>query len=346
MRRPRFLAALGASLGLALAPTLSAQPAAGLAVVATTTDLASLARRVGGAGVSVTSLGKGGEDPHFVEPLPSFVRVLHAADLYVQNGLELEVGWAPALLATARNPRIQRGGPGHLDVATVVQPLGVPTGPVDRSLGHVHPYGNPHYLLDPLNGLRAADAIAERLATLRPGDAAAFRQRAAELRREVHERLVGRALLEKYGDAEGLARLHEAGRLRTFLEEQGDAPGGWLGRMLPHAGARVVADHDLWPYFARRFGIQVVGFFEPKPGIAPTTAHLGALVQSMRGMGVKVVLASPYFDPRHARFVAESTGARTVAMAHQVGAVPGADTYVGMVELNVTRLAAAFAGAP
>jgi len=311
-------------------------------VAATVPELGSLVREIGGDEVSVTIFAKGPEDPHFVEAKPSFVKALNQADVYIQLGMGIEAGWAPVLLQNARNGKVLPGTPGHLDASTVVTPLEVPTGPVDRSMGDVHPSGNPHYLLDPLNGLRVAQLIRDKLSELRPGKSNYFAERYDAFRQRLGRALIGETLAQKY-DIERLALLHEQGRLASFLKQQGEerSLGGWLAVLLPHYRTRVVDDHNVWPYFARRFRIEVIGHMEPLPGIPPTTKHLGELIERMRAERVPVVLAVAYYDPRHARFVSEQTGARVVNLAHQVGARNGTDDYLSMIDYNVRQLVAA-----
>jgi ABC-type Zn uptake system ZnuABC Zn-binding protein ZnuA len=184
--------------------------------------------------------------------------------------------------------------------------------------------------------------IRDRLSALRPAKAQLFEQNFHEFRRKMMAALVGDELAAKY-DAEKLALLYEHGQLDAFLERTGEKEklGGWLGSMAPVRGAKVVDDHRMWPYFARRFGVEVLGDLEPKPGIPPTTSHLTDLVELMRAQGVKAVIASPYYDVRHARFVAEATGARIVPLTHQVGGRPGTEDYLDMVDYNVRTLAEA-----
>jgi ABC-type Zn uptake system ZnuABC Zn-binding protein ZnuA len=316
-----------------------------LQVCATVPELGSLAREVGGDQVAVTVFAKGTEDPHFVEAKPSFIKALSQADVFIEGGMELEAGWAPVLLQNARNSRILPGARGFLDASVAIVPLDVPTGPVDRALGDVHAAGNPHYLLDPVNGLKVARLIWEKLIELRPEGRHAFEQRYDAFRQKLGGALVGETLAQKY-DPGKLAILYEAGKLNDFLTAQGDAGrlGGWLGLLRPYYGANVVADHNLWPYFARRFGVSVVAFLEPKPGLPPTTKHLNQVIEVMRAQRITVVLANPYFDPRAAQLVAQQTKARIVKMAHQVGARPGTDDYLPMVDYNVRQLAAALRG--
>jgi ABC-type Zn uptake system ZnuABC Zn-binding protein ZnuA len=221
----------------------------------------------------------------------------------------------------------------------------VPTGIVDRSMGDVHPFGNPHYMLDPLNGLQVARLIKDRLIELRPEKKSFFEERYTMLYRKIGDGLLGEKLARKY-EFEKLALLYEEGKLEPFLREQKEegSLGGWLGMMLPYRGSKVVGDHNLWPYFARRFGISLVGFLEPKPGISPTTKHLQALVEMMKAERVKVILASPYYDIRHAQFVSRNTGAKIVPMAHQVGSRPGTDNYLSMTDYNVRQIVIALGG--
>jgi zinc/manganese transport system substrate-binding protein len=280
-----------------------------LRVCATVPDLGDLIKTVGGDQVEVTVFAKGGEDPHMVEAKPSFIKALADADLFVMVGMELEVGWAPALLQNARNATVLTGGRGYLDVSKIIAPLEVPTTTVDRSMGDVHPTGNPHFLLDPINGLRVAGLIRDKLIELRPSAKDAFAERYATFKKELSVRLAGEALAAKY-DVEKLAVLAEHGKLIEFLKSQGEEAqlGGWFAQLAPYAGAKLVADHDLWPYFTQRFGMQVIEHLEPKPGLPPTSKHLAAVLNRMKQEGARVILASPYYDSRHAELIAKQAG--------------------------------------
>jgi ABC-type Zn uptake system ZnuABC Zn-binding protein ZnuA len=313
-----------------------------LQVCATVPDLGNLAQEIAGDQVKITVFAKSQEDPHFIEAKPSFIKALSQADLFLQIGMELEIGYVPVLLQNARNSRVLIGSPGFVDCSKVITRLEVPTGIVDRSMGDVHPLGNPHYMADPLNGLLVARLIRDRLAELRPEKKTLFEEGYAALYRRIGEALVGEKLARKY-EFEKLARLYEEGKLEALLKEQKEegSLGGWLGMMLAYRGSKVVADHDLWPYFARRFGISVMGFLEPKPGISPTTSHLRFLIEQMKTEGVKVILSSPYFEIRYAQFVSKNTGAKIVPLAHQVGSRRGTDSYIRMVDYNVRELAKA-----
>jgi ABC-type Zn uptake system ZnuABC Zn-binding protein ZnuA len=313
-----------------------------LRVCATVPELGSLVREIGGDQVSVAVFAKGTEDPHFVEAKPSFIKTLSECDLYVQLGLDLEMGWAPVLLQNSRNGKVLPGAQGYLDASTAIIPLEVPSGPVDRSMGDVHPFGNPHYMTDPINGLRVARLIRDKLSDLQPGSQKYFENRYESFHQRLSTALVGEILAKKY-DAEKLALLYEHGKLNALLKSQGEETllSGWLGMTHPYYGTKVVTDHNMWPYFARRFGIEIVGYLEPKPGIPPTTAHLGAVVNLMKASRVKIVLAAAYYDPRYANFVSENTGARVALMANQVGARAGTDDYINMIDYNVRQLVAA-----
>jgi ABC-type Zn uptake system ZnuABC Zn-binding protein ZnuA len=326
---------------LAIVPWLLADAAAAepLRVVTSVPDLGDLVREVGGDEVEVSVLTKGPQDPHFIEARPSFIRVLHDADLYVEIGMELEAGWSPVLLRAARNPEILPGNRGYLAAAAAIEPLQVPTGTVTRAMGDVHPYGNPHFMTDPLAGLRVSALIRDKLAILRPAAADAFAARRQDFARRLMQRLVG-AELAASRDPDELAAQLEAGALDA------EPLGGWLGAARALRGVGVVEDHAAWIYFTRRFGLEVVATLEPRPGIAPTTSHLTEVVETVKARQARVILTSPYFDVRHAAWVAERTGAGIAAMAHQGGSREGADDYLGTIDYNVRAVLNAAQGSP
>src|SRR5262249_53857073 len=227
----------------ALPRTASAVPN----VVTTTEDLAALVREVGGDKVKVEAIARGYQDPHFVEAKPSFILKLHSADLLLVVGRELEIGWLPPLVTQSRNAKIQPGADGYLDASLNVRILEIPTGPVTRAMGDVHPLGNPHYWLDPDNGRKIAQTIQEKLSRLSPGDAATFAAR--------------------YADFDG--RLKEAEKR-------------WDAAMAPFKGTKVVTYHRSWPNFCERFGLDVVGYVEPRPGIPPSPSHTIELIGQMK----------------------------------------------------------------
>jgi zinc/manganese transport system substrate-binding protein len=296
-------------LTVALAIAVSLQTAharAGISVITSTEDLAALVREVGGDRVSVDALAKGYQDPHFVEAKPSFVLKLHSADLLVVVGRELEVGWLPPLITQSRNPKIQPGGAAYLDASLTARILDVPAGEVTRAMGDVHPQGNPHYWLDPRNGRLMAKAIQDKLTSLSTGDAAYFAQRFADFDRRL-----------------------------------ADAEKRWQAAMAPYKGLKIVTYHRSWPNFAEVFGLDVVGYVEPKPGIPPSPAHQLGLTQEMKRQGIKIILVEPYFDLQTPNKIARDTGAKVVVMPPSVGGVKEVQNYVQLFDYGVALLVSA-----
>jgi ABC-type Zn uptake system ZnuABC Zn-binding protein ZnuA len=337
----RFLLT-AAVLGVGVSAQDEAEP---LRVCATTPNIGAIARAViGDEPVELTVLAKPPQDPHYVIARPSYVRVLHDADLLALVGLELEIGWLPALIDQARNVRIRPGMPGYqnapgaagyFDASTVISPLGVPMRDIDRSEGDLHARGNPHYLLDPVRGAEVADALAKRLGDLRIGSREAFQKNADELRARLGALMVGAELAQRY-DFTKLAALHRHDRLIAFLksQDQEELFGGVLKRAQQHRGTKVIADHDGWPYVTDRLGLIMVGFLEPRPGIPPSTRHLSDLIERAKAEDVRALLAVPYFDQQQIGFVAENSGIEAVTLAHQAGALPGTDDYASLCEYN------------
>lgn len=289
---------------LTLAGATTAEAAPKLKVVTTIADLASITREIGGDRVDATSIARGYQDPHFVEPKPSFLFALRRADLLAVVGLELEVGWLPPLLDQSRNPNIRPGGKGYLDLSRGVEILDKPAGAVNRSMGDVHAGGNPHYWLDPANAVRIAIQIEKKLEELRPADAAYFQQ-----------------------------------RLATFRTRMNDANKRWGAMMAPYHGAKIVTYHRSWSNFVRRFGLNVVGFVEPKPGVPPSPSHTFELIRMMKAQKVKAIVMEPYFDHKTPQSIAQRTGAKLVVLYPSVGgAKSGTDDYFQTYELNVKLL--------
>jgi ABC-type Zn uptake system ZnuABC Zn-binding protein ZnuA len=341
MNRRQHLLLLVLLAGTAALRAPAAEPKP-LRVVSSTTDLDSLARLIGGPRVVAYSLSRGPQDPHEIELTPGNVRELDRADLFLQVGLGIENAWLEKLFAAVRNDAVRPGGPGNLNLGRGVRLLegeeaaGIP--------GSFHEEGNPHYLLDPLEGLRAAGEIRDKLGALRPEWQAEFAQRYAAFRLALGTWLVGEECA-KNDDFAALALKVEQARgpaLDALLQEHN--LGGFLAALAPFRGRKIVGDHDLWPYYARLCGLEILGYLEPSPGVPPTTKHLQELIPQMKAQGADVILSNPYFDPKHAEFVARTTGARVVPMAHQPGARPGADTYLDMQRQNGARLLEALAG--
>lgn len=322
------------------------QAAAPLTVVTTTPVLKSLAEAVGRDKVNATSIGAGDEDPHFIQAKPSFMILARGADLWIRVGLEMEIGFEGLILDGSRNAKIRVGQPGHLDASEGVLKLEVPKERITRDLGDVHPMGNPHYWLDPLNGRLMAKAIADRLAQLDPADAAAFQSNYTAFAKALDERMFGRQLVEKVG-GEKLWALQLKHQLVQFLDDNKlrDKLGGWQGRLLPLAGKSIVTEHRSWIYFTNRFGLTVAGELEPKPGIPPSLAHLAAIIDLVRNNGIKVVLLEPFYQRKAADLVGEKTGAKAIVCANAVGGQKEATDYLALMDLIVNKLADAM-GAP
>ena len=312
------LAACAAALLLLASPTRAADGP--LNVLTTTTDLAELVRTIGGDRVVVESLCSGPEDPHFLDARPSFIRMAGRADLLVFVGMELEVGYLPLMLRDGSNPRIRPGTPGYLDASARIRKLEVPEGGVSRAQGDVHSGGNPHYLLDPANSVVVADDVARALATLRPDGAKAFDERAKAYRKEISDLLLGTA-------PEGVTK--------------GRRTGGLLERFKPYKGASIVSYHRDMVYLAQRFGLEVLGTLEPKPGIPPTASHLADLAERARAGKVKAVLYEVFHSAAQVEAFASSVGAKAVRIAHQPGATADAVGLVGTYRRNAEVLLAA-----
>jgi ABC-type Zn uptake system ZnuABC Zn-binding protein ZnuA len=331
------------SIALLLAFTSLVSSAEPIRVCASVPDLASLAQAVGGDLVTVTTFAHGADDPHFVEPRPSFISALARADALLEIGLELEIGWLPPVVHQAGNARLQVGQPGRIVAASAISPIGIPSGAVDRSQGDVHALGNPHFLIDPVCGAQVARLIRDRFSILRPDAAETFAANEMAFEQRLVEALIGTEAAKTLGPSTAID-LAIAGNLEQAAVDQHCTIGGWqaaLATKPPQPPLSIVCDHDLWPYFARRFGITVVGFLEPKPGIAPTGRHLGELSSEMARLGIRVIVSSPYFDPKPAQRLAKANGASVVVLAHQVGAIEGTNDYIDCINYDVTTLAKA-----
>jgi len=312
-----------------------------LKIVTTTSDLAAIANAVAGDKAEVHAICTGKEDPHMLQAKPSVIRLARDADLWIRIGLELEIGWEPPILDGSRNTRIRVGSKGHLDASESALVLDVPQTTITRAMGDVHPMGNPHYWLDPLNGRRIAGAIAERLALLRPEDTDVFRANAAAFQKALDERMFGPELLKSV-DADTLWAKTTDGTLAAFLEEPAikGKVGGWVAATLPLRGQKIVTYHRSWVYFAHRFGLDVVAELEPKPGVPPTAAHLAEVAATAKAEGVRIILQEPFYSTKAANQIARKTGARVVVVANSVGGQPEATDYLALMDLIVAKLTA------
>jgi zinc/manganese transport system substrate-binding protein len=282
-----------------LAP-VAARAQGKLNVMTATEDLASIAREVGGDHITVEAIAKGYQDPHFVEAKPSFILKLQKADVLVVVGRELEIGWLPPLIQQSRNSKIQPGSDGYIDASLQASILELPTGQVTRAMGDVHPLGNPHYWMDPENGKRVAKEIVDKFSQLRPNDKAFFQQ-----------------------------------KLTDFNARLDTAEKGWLAQMAPYKGTKVVTYHRSFPNFAERFGLDIVGYVEPKPGIPPSPQHTLDLINDMKRMNVKIVLVEPYFDLKTPNAIGRDTGAQVLVMPPSVGGVKEITDYFKLFDYDI-----------
>jgi zinc/manganese transport system substrate-binding protein len=306
-----------------------------LDIVTTVTPLKSIAEAVGGHFVSVTSIGRGDEDPHFISAKPSFMMKARRADLFIRIGLELEIGYEGLILQGSRNPKIQLGMPGHLDASQGIPLLEVPVTRVYRSMGDIHPLGNPHYWLDPYNGRIIARTICNRLKLLDPGHSADYDRNLASFLLKLDSAMFGPKLTQAIG-GEKLWELLLSRQLDKFIREKSLSLSGWLAKMKPFAGSAIVTYHLSWSYFANRFNLNVVAEMEPKPGIPPTPGHTLDVIQLIKADKVKVILTEPFYEHQSVRAVAEKTGAKVLI-------VPNAPDehvkdYIAMLGNVITKL--------
>ncbi len=342
MSRPQTQRVLTTVVGMAALLTLPAKGADKMKVVTTTTDLAAIARFVGGDKAEVMSVATGREDPHHIAAKPSYMMAVRKADLWIRTGMELEIGYESLILDGCRNPKIRIGTPGHLDSSIGVLRLEVPTQKIDRSMGDIHPLGNPHYMLDPLNGRIVAKTIGKKLCKLAPGDAAYFNQQVKAFQRQLDERMFGREAVAKLGGGKLWALLLK-GRLDGALQASGAPPlAGWLATMRPHAGKKLLTYHRNWSYFVHRFGLVVPTELESKPGIPPSPGRLTEVIQRAKADQIKVLLMATYFTRKAPDLVASQAGMTVVECAMFPGAQPEAKDYFTLFDNIVNRLSEAF----
>jgi len=278
-----------------------------LNVVTSTEDLSAIGREIGGDHITIESIAKGYQDPHFVEPKPSFLLKLQKADLLAVVGLQLEIGWLPPLITQSGNSKIQVGAKGYFDVSNACEILEIPTATVTRADGDVHPLGNPHFWLDPENGRRIARAFKDKLSEMQPADAAFFDH-----------------------------------NLKDFEQRLTDAEKRWDAQMAPYKGHKVVTYHRSLPNFAKRFGLDVVDYVEPKPGIPPTPSHTLEVINKMKQENIKLILVEPYFDMRTPNSIAQQAGGTAIVLLPSVGGEKQVQTYFQLFDYDINLLATAF----
>ena len=296
-------------IGIAALVLSAAAQAKTLNVITTTEDLAAITREVGGSHVDANAIAKGYQDPHFVDAKPSYLLKMRRADLLVAIGLELEVGWLPPLLTNARNERILPGSAGFLEASGGCDILQKPTGAIDRSMGDIHPEGNPHYWLDPENGRIIARNIARKLTELDGDDAADFKK-----------------------------NLDQFEATLTEKEKQ------WSATAAAFKGVKVITYHNSLPNFAKAFGLDIVNHVEPKPGVPPSPNHVQALMAQIKTDKIPLLLIEPYFDEKLPQKIAQESGATMIVFPTSVGAEPGIRTYFDLFDHDLKEIAVALAG--
>jgi zinc/manganese transport system substrate-binding protein len=291
------------TLTLAILPLVAH---AKLNVVATLPDFGAIAQEIGGDKVKVTTIAKGTEDAHFVDARPSFIRVLNQADVLIEGGAELEIGWLPPLVNNARNSKILADAPGHLVLSRGIRLLDVPTGPIDRSMGDVHPLGNPHYWLDPSNGQIMASSIAETFSKVDPANTAYYQA-----------------------------------NLKTFSEKLARKLIQWDEQMKPYQGTKVVTYHKSFDYFLDHFGLVLTGTIEPKPGVEPSPTHVNSLIPRMKQEGVKLIIVEPFRPRKTPEYIAEATGAKLLLLPDKVGGNDKVVDYFSLFDYDVSQIVSA-----
>lgn len=292
--------------GLTLLAATTLPLAAKLNVVATLPDFGAISQEIGGDLIKLTTIARGTEDAHFVDARPSYIRVLNQADVLIEGGADLEVGWLPPLVGSARNSKILADAPGHVVLSRSVSLLEVPTGAIDRSMGDVHPFGNPHFWLDPENGRRMASQIAAAFSKLDPSNAASYQ-----------------------------------GNLKKFSERLDQKIPQWLEKMKPFQGAKVITYHKSFEYFASRFGLAIVGQIEPKPGIEPTPSHMNSLIPRAKQEGVKLVLIEPFRPRKTPEYIAQAIGARLLVLPEKTGGNEKARDYFSLFDYDIDQIVGA-----
>jgi ABC-type Zn uptake system ZnuABC Zn-binding protein ZnuA len=300
----RALSVCSVLIGVAFLFVYAEAALAKVRVVSSLPDFGEIAKEIGGDKVDVTTLAKGYQDPHFVDGKPSFILDLNKADLLIHAGLELEIGWLPPLVTGARNTKILPGNIGNLDCSTLIPNLlEVPTVKIDRSMGDVHPGGNPHYMTDPRNGILVARGIAEKLKEIDPKNASYYDERLVDFTK----------------------------RLNVKIKE-------WEEKLAPYKGTQIVTYHKSWNYFIDWAGFEEIGNIEPKPGIPPSPSYVADLIQKIQKMNVKLVIAESYYPQRVSVLVAQKSGATLLTLPLEVGGREGVNTYFDLFDTIVGEI--------
>ncbi len=298
MRRYLF-----ATLAILMGATFAQEASARLRVTTTTTDLAALARTVGGEHVDVYSLSRPLQDAHYLDATPGMVVRISRSDLFIENGLELEMGWVPEVIRDTRNRRVRPGGPGHVDASAGIQAIQVPDR-IMRDMGDVHPSGNPHYTLEPVVSQQAARNIADGLIRVAPQHADDFRA-----------------------------------NLQAYIDRSDEVVAAWQTKFEPHAGAQVIIYHKHFDYMLKKLGLDIVAAMEPLPGLAPSARHIAGLIAQYRDADtIRAVIMEPWHDQRVGRQVADAIGVPLLILCPTVGSCEGADDLIGLFETNAAKV--------
>lgn len=279
---------------------LSSPSFAGVNAVATLPWIGSIAKEIGGDKVNVTVLVKPAQDPHFVEAKPGMILAASKADLLIYNGLDLEVGYLPLIVNSSRNVRIQPGQPGNLDLSRQIHAIEKATGDIDRSMGDVHPMGNPHYHLSPANIMKAAEGVAAALSAIEPSNA-----------------------------------VYYSDNLQSFDLRLKERQRQWSGLL---KGKRFIAFHKYFEYLAKEFGFEIVGYIEPKPGIPPSSGHIGRLIETINRTKPDAIISTAYYGKKEVDFLASKTGVKGVVVPHDVGCLKGIDDWFVLMDRVVEAL--------
>ena len=271
-------------------------------VVTTLTDLRSITEEIGGEKVEVFSIATGYQNPHFVDPKPSYIIKLSRADMFVTVGLDLEIGWSVPLLQNSRNAKIQKGRIGYVDASVNIPLMQVPEN-ISRAGGDIHIYGNPHYWLDPVRGKLIAQNIYQGLVRVSPENENYFQK-----------------------------------NLENFQQKIDVKMKEWKSKMSKYEGAKIIAYHNQWCYFENQFGLQIMDFLEPKPGIPPSPSQLVKVIDQVNENDIKVIIISPYFTNKSAKVVARETGVEVVVFATSVEANAEVNNYFELFDYNIEKL--------
>jgi zinc/manganese transport system substrate-binding protein len=272
-------------LSIALSLTLTTSAFAGLNVVATLPWIGSAAKEIGKDKINVTVLAKPGQDAHVLEAKPSMILAARKADIIMYDGLDLEIGYLPLIIESSKNPKLMPGQPGNFDCSQFITVLEKPS-TVDRSMGDVHPLGNPHYHFSPSRVLRVAEGMAKLFA---------------------------------YADKSN-AGYYEA-NYKAFAERVKDKENQW--QAVPLRGKKFIAYHKYFEYLANEFGFTILGYMEPKPGIPPSAAHIEELIETMKQAKPSGILISPAYSLHEAESLSAKTGVKVIVLPHDVGSMDG-----------------------